>query len=118
LKAPYPSGCLSPTSLAAPAYGPKRNAGPTQHAIIGGWTVIPKGFSGLLLGVYEGKKLIPIGRVGTGFPRKLLDWLVPQLKQLETDVSPFSAPIPRKSGRTIHYAKPELVASFEMTLVD
>jgi bifunctional non-homologous end joining protein LigD len=42
----------------------------TQHAVVGGWTVSPKGFSGLLLGVYQGKKLIPIGRVGTGFPQK------------------------------------------------
>jgi bifunctional non-homologous end joining protein LigD len=87
----------------------------TQHAVVGGWTVSPKGFSGLLLGVYKGKKLIPIGRVGTGFPQKLLRWLELRLRQLETDVSPFSAPIPRKSGRTIHYAKPELVAGFEMT---
>jgi bifunctional non-homologous end joining protein LigD len=87
----------------------------TQHAIVGGWTVSPKGFSGLLLGVHKGKKLIPIGRVGTGFPQKLLRWLEPRLKQLETDVSPFSAPIPRKSGRTIHWVKPELVAGFEMT---
>jgi ATP-dependent DNA ligase len=37
------------------------------------------------------------------------------LKQLETDVSPFSAPIPSKSDRVIHYAKPELVAGIEMT---
>ena len=87
----------------------------TQHAVVGGWTVSPKGFSGLLLGVYRGKKLKPIGRVGTGFPRKLLDWLVPRLKQLETSSSPFSAPIPRKAGRTVHWAKPELVAGFEMT---
>jgi bifunctional non-homologous end joining protein LigD len=57
----------------------------TQHAIVGGWTVSPKGFSGLLLGVYKGKKLIPIGRVGTGFPQRLLRWLEPRLKQLETD---------------------------------
>lgn len=87
----------------------------TQHAIVGGWTVSPKGFSGLLLGVYKGKKLIPIGRVGTGFPQKLLRWLEPRLKQLETDVSLFSAPIPRKPGRIMHYAKPELVAGIEMT---
>jgi bifunctional non-homologous end joining protein LigD len=87
----------------------------TQHAIVGGWTVSSKGFSGLLLGVYQGKKLIPIGRVGTGFPQKLLRWLEPRLKQLETDVSPFSAPIPRKSDRVIHYARPDLVAGFEMT---
>jgi hypothetical protein len=35
--------------------------------------------------------------------------------QFETDASPFSAPIPRKAGRTIHWVKPELVAGFEMT---
>jgi bifunctional non-homologous end joining protein LigD len=87
----------------------------TQHAVVGGWTVSPKGFSGLLLGVYQGKKLVPIGRVGTGFPQKLLRWLEPRLKQLETEQSPFPAPIPRKSGRIIHYAKPELIAGFEMT---
>lgn len=74
-----------------------------------------KGFSGLLLGVYQGKKLIPIGRVGTGFPQKLLRWLEPRLKQLETEVSPFSAPIPCKPDRKIHYATPELIAGFEMT---
>ena len=55
----------------------------TQHAIVGGWTVSPKGFSGLLLGVYQGKNLVPIGRVGTGFPQKLLRWLEPRLKELE-----------------------------------
>jgi bifunctional non-homologous end joining protein LigD len=87
----------------------------TQHAIVGGWTISPKGFSGLLLGVYKGKQLIPIGRVGTGFPQKLLRWLEPRLKQLETEASPFSHPIPRKSGRTIYWVRPELVAGFEMT---
>jgi len=42
-------------------------------------------------------------------------WLEPRLKQLETDVSPFSTPIPRKPDRTIHYVRPELIAEFEMT---
>lgn len=90
----------------------------TQHAVIGGWTTSPKGFSGLLLGVYKGENLILIGRVGTGFPQRLLRWLEPRLKQLETDVSPFSAPIPRKPGRTIHYAKPDLIAGFENDQLD
>lgn len=67
-----------------------------QHAVIGGWTVSEKGFAGLLLGIRLGDKLVPIGRVGTGFPEKLLTWLKPRLKELETDTSPFSAPIPRK----------------------
>ena len=67
-----------------------------QHAVIGGWTVSEKGFAGLLLGIRLGDKLVPIGRVGIGFPEKLLTWLKPRLKELETDTSPFSAPIPRK----------------------
>jgi bifunctional non-homologous end joining protein LigD len=87
----------------------------TQHAWIGGWTYSDKGFSGLLLGVYKGKKLIPIGRVGTGFPRRLLDWLEPRLKQIEIKDSPFSEPIPRKPNREVRWAKPELIAGIEMT---
>ncbi len=82
----------------------------TQHAVIGGWTYSDKGFSGLLLGVYQGKKLVPIGRVGTGFPQRLLNWLEPRLKQLEVKESPFSEEIPRKPKRRVHWAKPELIA--------
>jgi ATP-dependent DNA ligase len=74
-----------------------------------------KGFAGLLLGVYQGKKLIPIGRVGTGFPGTLLRWLEPRLKELETNASPFAGKIPYKSGRRIHWAKPELIAGIEHT---
>ena len=87
----------------------------TQHAWIGGWTYSDKGFSGLLLGVYKGKKLAPIGRVGTGFPRRLLNWLEPRLKQLEIKESPFSAPIERKPNRRVHWAKPDLIVGIEMT---
>jgi bifunctional non-homologous end joining protein LigD len=87
----------------------------TQHALVGGWTYSDKGFSGLLLGVRRGKKLIPIGRVGTGFPRKLLRWLEPRIRELESSVSPFSGPLPRKLNREGHWAEPELVAGFEMT---
>lgn len=85
----------------------------TQHAWIGGWTYSDKGFSGLLLGVRQGKKLVPISRVGTGLPRRLLDWLEPRLKQLEVSESPLSEPIPRKPNRRVHWAEPELVAGIE-----
>jgi hypothetical protein len=37
------------------------------------------------------------------------------LKEWEIDTSPFSAPIPRKPNREVHWAKPELVADIEMT---
>ena len=84
-----------------------------QHAVVGGWTISEKGFAGLLLGVYRGKRLIPIGRAGTGFPRKLLDWLRPRLQQLEIEQSPFADEIPSKSGRKIHWAHPQLIAGIE-----
>ena len=87
----------------------------TQHAFIGGWTYSDKGFSGLLLGVRKGKKLIPIGRVGTGYSQKMLRWLEPRLKELEIKESPFAGPIPRKPNREVHWVKPELIAGFEMT---
>jgi ATP-dependent DNA ligase len=51
-----------------------------QHAVEGGWSVSDKGSSGLLLGIWKGKKLVPIGRVGTGYPNKLLRWLESRLK--------------------------------------
>jgi bifunctional non-homologous end joining protein LigD len=86
-----------------------------QHAVVGGWTIGDKGFAGLLLGVYQGKKLIPIGPVGTGLPRKLVDWLEPRLKQLEIDASPFAGTVPYKSGCNIHWVKPQLVAGVEHT---
>ncbi len=60
----------------------------------------------------NGKRLVPIGRAGTGFPQKLLK---PKLRALETDKSPFSAVIPRKPQRKLHYLKPELVAEVEFT---
>jgi bifunctional non-homologous end joining protein LigD len=86
-----------------------------QHAVVGGWTISEKGFAGLLLGVYRGKKLIPIGRVGTGFPRKLVEWLEPRLRQLEIENSPFVGKVPYKSGRKIHWAHPQLIAGIEHT---
>jgi bifunctional non-homologous end joining protein LigD len=45
----------------------------------------------------------------------MLRWLEPRLKELETKESPFLGPIPRKPNREVHWAKPELVAGFEMT---
>jgi hypothetical protein len=46
---------------------------------------------------------------------KLLTWLQSKLRQLETEKSPFSAVIPRKPQRKLHYLKPELVAEIEFS---
>ena len=88
LSEPYVSGRIGIST--------KAKCRATQHAVVGGWTEGDKGFAGLLLGVYQGKKLIPIGRVGTGFPRKLVDWLEPRLRQLEIKETPRC---PREKSR-------------------
>jgi bifunctional non-homologous end joining protein LigD len=80
---------------------------------VGGWVSGPEGFRSLLLGIPQGKRLVPIGRVGTGFSQKLLSWLKPRLRDLASHTSPFSRPIPKKSQRTLHWLKPELVAEIE-----
>jgi bifunctional non-homologous end joining protein LigD len=84
-----------------------------QHAVVGGWMESNKGFAGLLVGVYRGKKLIPI--VGTGFARKLVAWLVPRLKQLEIDKSSFAGEDPFKPGHHIHWVHSHLIAGIQHT---
>ena len=55
-----------------------------QPSDIGRRTVSLKCFRGLLLGFYQGTKLVWIGYVGQDAP-KLLDWLVPQLNEVEVE---------------------------------
>jgi len=63
-----------------------------QEFVIGGFTP-PSGtrekFGSLLLGYYEGKKLVFCGKVGTGFNRKLLKSVHQQMMELKTKECPF-----------------------------
>jgi bifunctional non-homologous end joining protein LigD len=82
-----------------------------EEFVIGGWTE-PKGsrseFGALLLGYYEGNKLIFAGQVGTGFNQKLLREIGAELRKRERKTSPFEA-VPRMKPDP-HFVKPELVA--------
>ncbi len=82
-----------------------------EEFVIGGWTE-PKGsrseFGALLLGYYEGGKLIFAGQVGTGFNQKLLREIGAELRKRERKTSPFAA-VPRMRPEP-HFVKPELVA--------
>jgi bifunctional non-homologous end joining protein LigD len=82
-----------------------------EEFVIGGWTE-PKGsrseFGALLLGYYEGKKLIFAGQAGTGFNAKLLRDIGAELRKRERKTSPFEA-VPRMKPEP-HFVKPELVA--------
>ncbi len=67
----------------------------------------------LALGLYEGGKLIPVGRVGTGFSDKVAQDLLTRLEQLRVDKTPLDAPLTATQRRGLRYVKPHLVAEVE-----
>ncbi|MBX3480816.1 MAG: DNA ligase D [Caulobacter sp.] len=110
LTAPYRSGRSSGWTKA------KCRAG--HEVVIGGWTSNGPAFRSLIAGVHRNGELVHVGRIGTGFGRAVVEDLLPKLKALKTDRSPFSdreAPSRgggRKAG-TVHWVRPELVAEIE-----
>jgi len=80
--------------------------------VLGGYTE-PRGgrkhFGALLLGLYQGEDLVPIGHTGTGFDQKSLAEIHAVLTPLETDQCPFQD-IPGTNERP-HWIRPELVAT-------
>ena len=92
-----------------------------QEVVIAGYTKnegTGKSFSALVLGVYKGKKLQFVGKVGTGFSDKLQKEMMAQFKPLETDKSPFDYEVdvdkptrfrPKRMGAKPTWLKPELV---------
>ncbi len=85
-----------------------------QEFVVGGWTE-PRGsrmaFGALLLGVYDGEKLMYAGHVGTGFDQVKLRAIGKQLKALETGASPFA--FTPKTNTKAHWVEPSLVAEIE-----
>jgi len=82
-----------------------------QEFVIGGWQVGQGAradvIGSLVLGVYEGNKLIPVGRVGSGFDQEELAELTPRLKKLAIAKSPFAGTV---HAREVRYVRPTLVA--------
>ncbi len=80
-----------------------------QEFVVGGWVPGEGKRNGrlgaLVLGYYDGDRLIYAGRVGTGFTEAVLDSLTARLLALEQETSPFSSPIPVKAN----FVRPELV---------
>jgi bifunctional non-homologous end joining protein LigD len=83
-----------------------------QEFVIGGFTEPSNGTHGvgaLLLGYYEGKRLVYGGRTGTGFTQKTHRVLRNQLEELRQKDCPFDAP-PAEARRGAIWVRPELVA--------
>jgi bifunctional non-homologous end joining protein LigD len=84
-----------------------------HEVVIGGWSGEGGQLRSLLVGVEREGALVYLGRVGTGFGRDTVARVMPRLKAVETDRSPFSgANAPRKEAG-LHWAKPQLVAEIE-----
>lgn len=80
-----------------------------QEVIIGGWTERDGALAALLVGVQREGRLVPVGRVGTGFTQEAAADLLRRLRAVAATNSPFNEPTPRRD-RAAHWARPDLVA--------
>jgi DNA ligase D-like protein (predicted ligase) len=95
-----------------------------QEFVIGGYTPSAKNFNAMVIGFYEGKKLIYSARVRNGFTPVTREKLFKVLKPYEADKCPFANLPELKSGRwgagltaakmkDCQWLEPALVAQFE-----
>jgi bifunctional non-homologous end joining protein LigD len=83
----------------------------TQELVVGGFTEgagSRTGFGSLLVGAYDGDRLVYAGRVGTGFDDATLTELRGRLDGLERKDSPFDT-LPHVTGHVLHWTEPTLV---------
>jgi bifunctional non-homologous end joining protein LigD len=84
-----------------------------QEFVIGGWatrTSSDSDLGALVLGVYDGNRLRPAGKVGTGFDAAERARLLTVMAPLARATSPFS-PAPREKG--VAWIEPKLVCRVE-----
>jgi bifunctional non-homologous end joining protein LigD len=84
-----------------------------QEVVIGGWSTTEGRFRSLLAGFERDGKLIYAGRVGTGFSRDTVERLLPRLKAVAADASPFAGANAPKKAAGVHWVRPELVAEID-----
>lgn len=89
-----------------------------QEFVIGGFTDpegMRAGLGALLIGYYEGERLVFCGKVGTGFTHKMAVDLRARLDRLERNSCPFTPPPPGLLGRAAHWVRPALVCEVVFT---
>lgn len=89
-----------------------------QELVICGFvpsTVDRKAIGSLVLGLYKGKKLDHVGRVGTGFSSAVARDLFKRLERLRIDQSPYTGVLPdADAARKVRYVRPDLVCEVEV----
>jgi len=89
-----------------------------QEFVIGGFTDpegTRAGIGALLIGYYEGDRLVFCGKVGTGFTHKLALELRARLERIEQKICPFAQSPAGWLGRNAHWVKPALVCEVVFT---
>jgi bifunctional non-homologous end joining protein LigD len=87
-----------------------------QELVIGGFvpsTVSRRAIGSLVMGVYDGKRLTYVGRVGTGFTAAVAEDLFQRLERLRVPVSPFAESLTAEQARLVRFVRPALVAEVE-----
>jgi bifunctional non-homologous end joining protein LigD len=105
ISAPYRSGRSESWTKA------KCRAG--HEVVIGGWKSNAGKFRSLMVGVPRGDHLAYVGIVGTGYGQAVVKRIMPELKAMAADKSPFGGDnLPKKTSE-MHWLKPKLVAEIE-----
>lgn len=84
-----------------------------HEVVIGGWSMTAGKFRSLLVGVNRGDHLIYVGRVGTGYSADKVRRLMPRLKEMAAQTSPFTGKTAPRREPGVHWLKPDLVAEIE-----
>ena len=95
-----------------------------QELVIGGYTPSPKNFDALVIGYYDGAKLIHAARTRNGFTPASRAELFRKIKPLEIAECPFANLPEKKAGRwgagltaekmeECRWLRPQLVGQFE-----
>jgi|APAra7269096819_1048525.scaffolds.fasta_scaffold06264_2 bifunctional non-homologous end joining protein LigD len=84
-----------------------------HEVVIGAYAKTNGKFRSLLVGVNRGSHFVYVGRVGTGYGAKVVDTILPKLRELQTNKSPFTGIGAPKKDPDIIWLKPELVAEIE-----
>ncbi|MDF2809160.1 MAG: ATP-dependent ligase YkoU [Microvirga sp.] len=94
----------------------KSKCSDSQEFVIAGYvpsTTSRRAIGSLILGFYDGDKLVHVGRVGTGFTVPVAEELFRRLDRMRTQTSPFAKRLTADEARQARYVRPELVAEVE-----
>jgi bifunctional non-homologous end joining protein LigD len=87
-----------------------------EEFVVGGYapsTAARNAIGSLVLGLYDGGKLVHAGRTGTGFTQKAAEALFKELQPLRRPGSPFANALSPEERRGLVFVEPNLVAEVE-----